>query len=181
MQTWNQGNIGGLKQQISHLCICQTDITACLWSWYNLGLITINIFWYMSAALVCPLSTCILTFRRNHLSVTSNLPEWWTPKGANGLLSHRFKAWYQQSLLLWQHNRNVCLSMCVSVCAGGLFDDQFQEFGIRHVWGSRREEREEKERKKREVNGRGRVEVEGHLNKRLFGHASPGQGLEGRK
>ena len=45
-------------------------------------------------------------------------------------------------------------------------------------------EKEERSRRKREgerETGRGRGEVEGQLNKRLFGRGSPGQGLEGRK
>lgn len=74
-----------------------------------------------------------LTFRRNHLSVAANLSEW-RPEGENDLLSYRFKAWYQGSLLLWKHNRNACMCtrVCayVSVCPGGLFDDQFPEFAI---------------------------------------------------
>lgn len=45
-------------------------------------------------------------------------------------------------------------------------------------------EREKRSRRKKEgggETGRGRGEVEGQLNKRLFGRASPGQGFEGRK
>lgn len=69
------------------------------------------------------------------------------------------------------------------MCSGGLFDDQFQEFGISVCL--RFKEREEKRsgRKKEEKweTGRGRGEVVGQLNKRLFGRGSPGQGLEARK
>lgn len=47
------------------------------------------------------------------LSVISNLSQR-TPKGENDLLAHRFKAsGYQGSLLLWQHNRNVCVCVCL--------------------------------------------------------------------
>ena len=71
----------------------------------------------------------------------------------------------------------------MSMCSGGLFDDQFQDFGIsvclrfKESGGKRRRRKKEEERE----TGRGRGEVEGQLNKRLFGCSSLGQGLEGRK
>lgn len=61
-------------------------------------------------------------------------------KGENDLI------WCQGSLLLWQHNGNVC----VCVYPGGLFDDQFQEFGIRvRLRFKEREKKGQEERKKR--------------------------------
>lgn len=71
----------------------------------------------------------------------------------------------------------------MNVCSGGLFDDQLQEFGISVCL--RFKERGEKRTRRKKVEeretGRGRGEVEGQLNKGLFGCGSRGQGLEGRK
>lgn len=49
------------------------------------------------------------------------------------------------------------------------------------VQGEREKKVKKKERGGDRETGRGRGEVEGQLNKRLFGCGSPGQGLEGRK
>lgn len=52
----------------------------------------------------------------------------------------------------------MCVCVCVRVCPGGLFDDQFQEFGIRVRLRFKEREKKGQEERKRRAGRRGGAE-----------------------